>query len=1821
MKSVGALFVALLFAATACLAEASSPDLWIHTVQAPTFGSIGANLPVTATLENIGNKDVGVLFTNRFYLSTDQTINGNDIFLGDAQESSVASGAVKVVRASLLVPSSVVSGTYYVGVIADVNGQVTDSNRANNVAAASSTTGLGTGGVPDLVPTILSNPLTIPAGAAFVVREQVINRGARQADQGWVSRWVVCSTSVTSSSPTSGATLLSDFANEILQAGSRLVVDRSLTMPTSLAAGVYRLGLIVDPDFQVTEQNESNNVTVSGAITVSALTNGPDLAIVDTPVVVPSTLPAGGHGTITFTVKNLGGRIAPGPFSAGVYLCPTTDIRVGGLFLGSVNVPSIAAGGTSAAVTAPFQVPPSVTRGLYYIGVIADITGFVADTNTKNNASPAVSLGVESAQSIADLVALTASGPALAQKGASATFTARVANNGGASLGYPFYTRFFLRSAQNVLTTLGTAQAPALAAFSSTQVQLTATIPTGLVDDSYTLRVVVDPDSQYEEANESNNLVESSQTISIVSPQHVANLVMSDVTVNTTVMIGSTTLVTGVIKNTGDSPTTNGFTNQLLLSRNATVTASDTLLATFSSLAISAGGSIAFGQTVQIPSSLLPGIFYVGAIANSPVTIAEKRTDDNMASARVSLVRGPDLVVNSLRFSPTTLDPDGIVAFDTSIRNSGGAAVTTPPERLVNRYYLGRSRPVTIADIMLGSGSIPITGGIPINGTAASSVSISLPPGIRSGAYFVGVQIDALGEISEERKDNNFYTSSTPLVIQGGPSLLAESLAVPNSVRGGANLPVSLTVRNLGRYSLTVPLEVGFTFLQVNGQNTAHSLGINTLDAAGLLSGQARIFMPSVPVPTTVPQGFYRLQAVLDPRNLIPEQDESETNHTITAPTTPSAIGVNQTGAGGPTVDLYYDPANTHPLTSVPLKITALFTRPVSEPTLAIDTPGTRALLPTAMTGGGTTWYYDYRIPVDNGRFDRDGVCTVRVEGGLDVDGLPNMPATVNNTFTVDTLPPVLTVTGLKDGDVTSVTPTFTIQVSDSSSVNLTVRGGNPDPLLATVSPTGSYTVNKGQFTLPNDTTVLTFSGVDEAGNLSSSLSMSLQRDSDEDGMPDDWERLNGLNPFDARDAAYVPWAFYPTLTYRDAFLLGLNPDPSSPPANDPRLLVPSGSVPARKSVLPGLLQLSVAVTSSGSGGPIGYRWTQVSGPAVLLSGTDTATPTFAGKKGGQYDFSVVLSNASGRSFPVIQTLDVLEVAPKAQVAAGSTVLAGDEVLLDGSGSSDANGDVLTYDWRADSGNPASLTRLTNGARSIFIPQVAGRHRFFLKVRDSSGKESPEVDVSFMASDPDSGLVPPTADSGVNQTVVTGVVVFLDGSSSTPGGSNSGLTYRWCQHSGPAVSLVGRDTAKPMFSAVSPGVYDFGLVVTNTSDDHLASNESRVRVVATQKSTGYPTANAGSDQLRIVREHISLDGSGSRSAGAGPLTYTWSQEEGPLTTPALENVPKPAFTPVDPGDYMFSLVVGDNGLESPPDQVLVRVLSSSSDQLPVANPTLLGQPLRMSEYRVILPQSGGTTVSLDGRSSFDPQGRPLAYRWLQTGGPSVAIRPLEGSLPTFVATAPGVHAFTLTVCNGISQVTEPLEIIVDSQSSTVPRATIEALAHDQTHTGQETTLNGNSPTPLPASIREYRWVQTAGPIVALRGANTTSPVFTPSDTGVYSFDLFVIDNGLRSPAASYTFTVVQGSTNPGSDNTNGNANSNTNTNGNGNDSSGRSVGKLGTGGGGGCQVATPGGSIDTGLLMVILTPIVVTLVRFGKRALRGRANRVFVNECAQIREP
>jgi len=439
----------------------------------------------------------------------------------------------------------------------------------------------------------------------------------------------------------------------------------------------------------------------------------------------------------------------------------------------------------------------------------------------------------------------------------------------------------------------------------------------------------------------------------------------------------------------------------------------------------------------------------------------------------------------------------------------------------------------------------------------------------------------------------------------------------------------------------------------------------------------------------------------------------------------------------------------------------------------------------------------------------------------------------------------------------------------------------------------------------------------------------------------------------------------------------------------------------------------TATLDGSGSSDPDGdllsYQWTLVSAPAgssATLSGDQSITPSLLPDAVGSYQLQLVVSDAEFDSAPDRVTVNVAapNTRPVANAGPDQAAVQGEQVTLDGSASSDADGDALTFDWNlvtVPAGSAAALDS-PHAVMPTFSADESGLYEAELRVSDGLLQSDPDR----VAINIDTVNTAPVANAGPDQSVFTGALVQLDGSQSTDVDGDA-LDWLWTIQSAPAGSSAALDDAfavTPTFSADLAGQYVVQLVV---NDGEANSSPDSVIVNALTPNT-IPLADAGADQSDLVGALVTLDGSASSDADGDPLSFNWSLTAIPngsaatLDNPASVN---PGIVLDSPGTYVAQLIVNDGEANSLPDETVVSTLNSR----PLAN---------AGANQVVII---GETVQFDGSASSDADIDALAFRWSVTSRPEDSTADLSDSSavsPTLAPDEIGFYVLQLIVNDG-----------------------------------------------------------------------------------------------------------------------------------------------------------------------------------------------------------
>jgi len=213
------------------------------------------------------------------------------------------------------------------------------------------------------------------------------------------------------------------------------------------------------------------------------------------------------------------------------------------------------------------------------------------------------------------------------------------------------------------------------------------------------------------------------------------------------------------------------------------------------------------------------------------------------------------------------------------------------------------------------------------------------------------------------------------------------------------------------------------------------------------------------------------------------------------------------------------------------------------------------------------------------------------------------------------------------------------------------------------------------------------------------------------------------------------------------------------------------------------------------------------------LSDSSTISPTFIPDVKGNYEIQLLISDSTFSDTDII-AITVSNTSPIADAGPDQIISEiGNLVTLDGSASSDTDGDSLTYSWTITAKPVGSIADLI-GASTVsptFMPDVNGNYAIRLLVSDSTVSNTDTVTIAVSNTSP-------IADAGDDQNITnSGTIIILDGSGSSDDDGDF-LTYSWEIISKPVDSTADfsdSSALSPTFIPDYAGVYIIELVVND----------------------------------------------------------------------------------------------------------------------------------------------------------------------------------------------------------------------------------------------------------------------------------------------------------------------------------------------------------------------------------------------------------------------
>ena len=358
--------------------------------------------------------------------------------------------------------------------------------------------------------------------------------------------------------------------------------------------------------------------------------------------------------------------------------------------------------------------------------------------------------------------------------------------------------------------------------------------------------------------------------------------------------------------------------------------------------------------------------------------------------------------------------------------------------------------------------------------------------------------------------------------------------------------------------------------------------------------------------------------------------------------------------------------------------------------------------------------------------------------------------------------------------------------------------------------------------------------------------------------------------------------------------------------------------------------------------------------------------------------------------------------APEAGPTSQQTVQSGTTVTLDGSGSSDPDGDSLTYSWAQR--NPTAANRIifntTDEVTTTFIvPNTTGRLNIDFKVTDPGGLEGFAL-MTIVIGNATNAV--PVVNAGGAQTVIENTMVTLAGSATDSDSDDNTLTYQWAQIGGtPTVVLTNADMATATFTApnglTNDAMLTFSLTATDTGGiSGIATLVITVTAADDPPSsvtiTGPTTASEG-ESVALTGTVVDADG--------GTVTYAWTQNSADL-------VRLPGGTTLTDNTLSFTAPEHFEGYE----MRLMLTATGGATSADVTATTTLMITATDDQPTVSIP-GGGPSTATEGdiitvtSSITDADGGPVSYLWAPNPNflvpPVLTVSDLTASTLTFTA--------------------------------------------------------------------------------------------------------------------------------------------------------------------------------------------------------------------------
>ena len=589
----------------------------LNVNRSPSSVVAGGSLGVSWQIRNNGTGTASSSYS-QVRITTSSSSYGNSSNNVGSPKSTGSIGPGSTISQSTSVTAPTTPGTYYVWIVADNTGVLSQTNTSNDFAHSSSFTVTAPTTVDVQPLNVTRSPSSVVAGGSLGISWQIRNNGTGTASSSYSQ---VRITTSSSSYGNSSNNVGSPQATGSIGPGATISQSTSVTAPTT--PGTYYVWIVADNTAVLSQTNTSNDFAVSSSFTVTAATT------VDVePLSVtrsPSSVVAGGTLGVSWLIRNNGTGTAASSYSQ-VRISTSSSYHGGPTAnVGSPQATGSIAPGASVAQSTSVTAP--TTPGTYYVWIVADNTSVLTQTDTSNDFAVSASFTVTTATTVdVEPLSVTRS-PSSVVAGGTLGVSWLIRNNGTGTADSSYsQVRISTSSSYHGGPTanVGSPQATGSIAPGASVAQSTSvTAPT--TPGTYYVWIVADNTSVLTQTDPNNDFaVSAAFTVTTATTVDVEPL--SVTRSPSSVVAGGTLGVSWLIRNNGTGTAASSY-SQVRISTSSSYHGGPTanVGSPQATGSIAPGATIAQSTSVTAPTT--PGTYYVWVVADNTSVLTQ--TDPN----------------------------------------------------------------------------------------------------------------------------------------------------------------------------------------------------------------------------------------------------------------------------------------------------------------------------------------------------------------------------------------------------------------------------------------------------------------------------------------------------------------------------------------------------------------------------------------------------------------------------------------------------------------------------------------------------------------------------------------------------------------------------------------------------------------------------------------------------------------------------------------------------------------------------------------------------------------------------------------------------------------------------------------------------------------------------------------------------------------------------------------------------------------------------------------------------------------------------------------